>query len=275
MFTVFEMRQEEGGAAPNRILIDAGRVEQLVARFARTRLRPPTDIELTALIEGHIHEEVYYRQALAMGLDQNDAVLRQRMRQKLEFILEDLSAEAIPGDEQLIQFMQRNPEKFRQEPRLSFNQVYLNPDQHPDLATDAIPILARLNNGAAPETVGDRTLLGQVYLLATRYEISRVFGDAFAQQIVVLEPDVWIGPLYSTYGGHLVRVSARQEERLPPLSEVRKQVERDYLVERRQELKDITYQKLREGYEIIIEKHDGTTAVLSGAAAVGSEQSAE
>ena len=98
LFTVFELRQEEDSAAPNRILVDAGQIEQLAARFERTRLRLPTEIELTALIEGHVREEVYYRQALAMGLDQDDAVLRQRMRMKLEFLLEDLAAETTPSD---------------------------------------------------------------------------------------------------------------------------------------------------------------------------------
>jgi len=275
LFTVFELRREEGNTAPNRILVDAGRVEQLVARFERTRLRPPTDIEQAALIEGHIREEVYYRQALAMGLDQDDAVMRQRMRQKLEFLLEDLSATAAPGDEQLIQFMLRYPEKFREEPRLSFTQVYLNPDKHRDLAADALQMLTRLNNGAPLEAEGDRTLLEQEYLLATQHEITRVFGDSFAQQMVVLEPGGWTGPIYSAYGGHLVRVSTKQEERFPELVEIRKQVERDYMAERRQELKDITYRKLREGYEIIIEESAAATTAATEITGTGSAQPAE
>jgi hypothetical protein len=274
LFTAFGLRQEEGSAAPNRILVDAGQVEQLAARFKRTRLRPPTDIELAALIEGRIREEVYYRQALDMGLDQDDAVMRQRMRQKLEFLLEDLSDQSAPGDEQLIQFMQRHPQKFREEPRLSFTQVFLNPDKHQDLAVDAMQLLTRLNNGAPPATEGDRTLLGQEYLLATQHEITRVFGDSFAQQIVVLQPGEWTGPLYSTYGGHLVRVSAKQEEHFPVLAEIRKQVERDYMTERRQELKDITYRKLREGYEIIIEENAGV-ATVTETAGTGSARPAE
>ncbi len=263
LFTVFELRQEEDSAEPNRILVDTGQVEQLAARFTRTRLRPPTDIELAALIEGHIREEVYYRQALAMGLDQDDAVLRQRMRMKLEFLLEDLAAEVAPSDEQLTRFMRDHPERFREEPRLSFTQVFLNPDNHQDLAADAMQMLTRLNNGVPPETEGDRTLLGQEYLLATQHEITRVFGDSFALQIVVLDPGEWTGPFYSAYGGHLVKVSAKQEERFPVLAEIRKQVERDYMVERRQELKDITYRKLREGYEIIIEESAAATTAAT------------
>jgi len=275
LFSVFELRREEGSAAPNRILVDTGQVEQLAARFKRSRLRAPTDIELAALIEGHIREEVYYRQALAMGLDQNDAVMRQRMRQKLEFLLEDLAAEAVPDDEQLTAFMQRHADRFREEPRLSFTQVYLNPDKHQDLAADAMKVLARLNNGAPPETEGDRSLVAQEYLLAPQREITRVFGDSFAQQMVLLEPGGWTGPIYSAYGGHLVRVSTKQEERFPVLAEIRDQVERDYMAERRQELKDITYRKLREGYEIIIEESAGAAAAATETAGVASDQPAE
>lgn len=271
LFTVFELRQEEGGAAPNRILVDTGQVEQLAARFKRTRLRPPTEIELAALIEGHIREEVYYRQALAMGLDQDDAVLRQRMRQKLEFLLEDLAAEAVPGDEQLIRFMQDHPERFRESPLLSFTQVYLNPDKRHDLVADAKKILARLNNGVPPETEGDRTLIEPEHLLVTQHEITRIFGDSFAQQMILLEPGGWSGPIYSAYGGHLVRVSARQQARFPELTEIRKQVERDYMAERRQELKDITYRKLREGYEIVIEESAGATTAVTETTGTGSQ----
>ncbi len=260
---------------PNHILVGSGQLEQLAARFQRSRLRLPTDIELAALIEGHVREEVYYRQALAMGLDRDDAVVRQRMRQKLEFLLEDLATETTPGDEQLIEFMQRHPEKFRQETRISFTQVFLNPDKHQDLAADAMQTLNRLNNGAPPETEGDPTLLEQEFLLATQHQIARIFGDLFAQQIVVLEPGGWSGPFNSTYGDHLVRVSAKQTERFPALEEVRKQVERDYMVQRRLELKDITYQKLREGYEIIVEKRDGAGAGMTENTGAESDQSAE
>ena len=280
LFTAFELRQKEGGTVPNQILVDAGQVEQLVARFKRTRLRPPTDIELAALIEGHVRNEVYYRQALAMGLDQDDAVLRQRMRQKLEFLLEDLSAIAAPDDEQLIQFMQHHPERFRKEPRLSFTQIYLNPDKHQDLAADALQMLARLNNGAPAETEGDRSLTAPEFQLVTGHEIKRIFGDSFAQQLILLEPDGWKGPFFSAYGGHLVKVSARQNGRLPELAEIRAQVERDFLAERRRELKDITYRKLREGYEIIVEevandKSTGTPAAVTETVDTGSLQPAE
>lgn len=253
LFLVFGLRQDEDGAAPNRIQVDNGQVEQFVARFKRTWLRSPTDSELTGLIDGYIRDEVYYREALAMGLDQNDAVVRQRMRMKLEFLLEDLAAEQAVSDELLNAFMQRNPDKFRLETQLSFDHVYLNPDNRQELAGDLKAVLARLQNGAPPETEGDRLLVSPTYETVSESEIRRIFGKSFAQQLVELDPGGWIGPFYSGYGAHLVKVSAKQEGRSLTLEEIRAEVEYEYLVERRQELKDATYRKLREGYEIVID----------------------
>jgi hypothetical protein len=257
LFTVFGLTQDGNTEAANRILVSAGQIDQLSAQFERTRLRPPTEPELSGLIEGFVRDEVYYREALAMGLDQDDPAVRQRMRLKLEFLLEDLATEATPDDEQLTQFMQRHSDRFRKEPRLSFTQVYLNPDKRHDLVIDSVEILARLNNDSPPETEGDSTLVGAEYTLATQFEIGRVFGEDFARQIVALEPGGWTGPLISGYGGHLVRVTAKQAERFPDLSEIRRQVVQEYLVQQRRELKDTTYRKLREGYEIVIETDTG------------------
>jgi hypothetical protein len=257
LFAVFGLRQNENSEVANRILVSAGQIDQLSAQFERTRLRPPTETESAGLIEGFIRNEVYYREARAMGLDQDDPIVRQRMRLKLEYLLEDLATEAIPDDAQLTEFMQRHPDRFREEPRLSFTQVYLNPDNRHDLEADAVSVLARLNNGAPSQAEGDRTLVGAEYKLATQFEIGRVFGKDFARQIVALEPGNWTGPLISGYGSHLVRISAKQAGRYPELSQIRKQVEQEYLIEQRRELKNTTYRRLREDYEIVIEPGSG------------------
>lgn len=253
LFLVFDVRQDEDSTAPNRILVDSGQLAQFVARFERTRLRPPTETELAGLIEGYIRDEVYYREALAMGLDQDDPVVRQRLGLKLDFLLDDLAAEVVPNDELLTAYMQRNPEKFRDESQHSFDHVYFNPDKHQDLAAELKKVLAQLEDGAPPETQGDRMLVEPTYEMVEQSKIARVFGDSFAEQLVELQPGGWAGPLNSGYGVHLVKVTARQDERFPALEEIRGEVQREYMVERRQELKDATYQKLREGYEIVVE----------------------
>jgi hypothetical protein len=256
LFVTFDLRQGDSGETENLILISSGQIEQFSAQFERTWLRSPTDAELAGLVEGYIRNEVYYREARAMGLDENDGIVRQRMRLKLEFLLEDLSVEAPPDDEQLAEFMRRHPDRFQIEPRISFTQIYLNPDKRQDITADAAETLARLAGGGAPEVEGDRLMVDQTQTLASKYKITSVFGASFAEQLVALEPNGWIGPIFSGYGAHLVKVTEKQAGRFPELSEIRDEVARDYMVERRQELKDLTYARFREGYEVVVEAAD-------------------
>jgi len=253
LFAVYEQIREPGSEAPNRIVMTNGQVEQLAANFKRTWMRPATETELAGLIESYVRDEVFYREALAMGLDQSDPVVRQRMRSKLEFILEDLSSTEV-ADEVLLAYLQEHPDKFRSPVQISFQQVYLSTDGRTDLAAEADTVLAKLSEGAAPESLGDPTLVPHAFTLATQSEIERSLGERFGGEVVELaSSDDWVGPMFSAYGGHLVRVSERVDGRDPDLAEIRSLVEREYLAERRVEIKDLAYAKLREGYDVTIE----------------------
>ena len=268
LFLAFDLTHDERPDAANRILVEPSQVEQLAAQFKRTWLRPPTEAELAGLIESYVRDEVYYREALAMGLDQNDPQVRRRMRLKLEFLLEDLTAAEPPDDEVLSAYLQQHPDRFRIEPTLTVRQVYLNPDRRPHLEGDAERILADLRAGAAPDTFGDRSMLPDEQTAVSATEIARTFGKTFAQEVVALEPGTWSGPLYSGLGAHLVLVTDRRAGRLPALAEVRAEVEREYLAQRRQQLKDLAYRKLREGYEVIIEPATAPVEPVNPAGAV-------
>ena len=277
LFIVFEMTQEQGPDAPNRIVVSPGQLEQLAAQFKRTWMRQPTQEELDSLIKGYVRNEVYYREALALGLDRNDPQVRQRMRLKLEFLLEDLTAEGPPSDELLNTFLQQHPDRFFIQPRVSFQQLFLNPDKRADFDADANRILKQLQQGAAVATLGDATMLPYELTQASQNKIRQSFGEAFAADVVKLPVGDWSGPVYSQLGVHLVRVSKHTAGYLPELAEVRDQVERDYLAQRRQQLKDKAYEKLREGYEVVIQEaatEKDTVAKFSGGA-VAATQAAE
>jgi len=254
LFILFDLTREESGDPANRILVSESQVEQLAAQFRRTWLRPPAEEELAGLIESYVRDEIYYREALAMGLDRNDPQVRQRMRLKLEFLLEDLTAQQAPTDEVLDAYLQQNTEKFLIPPRLSFRQVFLSFDRGQTLESDAEQLLVELQAGAAAETLGDPTLLPNEQTVVPERMIARTFGERFAQAVMELEPGSWQGPLFSGLGAHLVLVAERVEGRLPTLAEIRPEVEQEYLAERRRELKERAYRKLREGYEVVIEE---------------------
>lgn len=250
---------------PNRIVIDAGQVAQLTANFERTWMRPPTETELSGLINGFVRDEVYYREALALGLDKNDLLIRRRMRQKLEFALADLSVEETPSDEVLQAFLQQHQDRYTIKPRVAFRHIYLNPDKHQNLTAAAEKLLERLALGDPPERLGDPIMLDLSFALSTQAEIARQFGEAFAQEIFDLSTEEWAGPIYSGLGVHLVEITAREAGRVLSLDEVRSSVERDWLAQKRKEVKDMAYEKLLEGYEVIIEpqalKMDGKSPV--------------
>ncbi len=252
LFGLYAMQNEIEPETPNRIVITPGQTAQLVDRFQRTWSRKPTDEEMRGLIENFVREEIFYREALAMGLDRDDPLVRQRMRQKLEFMLEDLSAATI-DEAGVADYFARNAERYRIESQLTFRQVYLDPARHADLDTAMAKLRIELENGADPETVGDRTMLPPAFELASESELARNFGAQFATQVLDLPVSSWTGPVYSAFGAHLVRIDERVDARIPELAEVRAEVRRDYQVERQREQKDLAYQQLREGYEVIVE----------------------
>lgn len=272
IFVFYGLTRDVASEAPNRIVVSSGQLEQLTANFKRVWMRSPTEDELNALIERHVREEVFYREAVAMGLDQNDPQVRQRMRMKLEYMLEDLSAQNVT-DEALMVFLEKHPEKFRNEAKLSFQQVFLNPDKRKNLEADAKQLLARLNDGASSDSVGDPTLVPVDYSLATQSEIARTFGDRFVKEAIKLEAGNWTGPVYSSYGGHLVKVSERVDAYLPALDEIRATVEREYLVLQKHELKEQAYLKLRENYEVSVEPV--SSAQSSGSEIIATAQASE
>jgi hypothetical protein len=233
-----------------KIVVTPGKVEQLVTGFSRTWYRPPTQQELKGLVEDYIREEVLYREALAMGLDKDDTIVRRRMRQKLEFLTEDTTAAAPPTDQELQSWLDKHPDKFRVEAKMAFSQVYFNANRRGESASAAASkTLAQINSprkSIAAAKLGDATMLPHELPLSSVGEIASVFGDEFAQQIAQLETGRWTGPVQSGYGWHLVLVSERTEERSKPLSEVRDAVHREWLAARRREIVDSTYSKLRE-----------------------------
>ena len=256
LFLVFDLTSETDQPGERRIVVTPGQVEQLAGQFSRTWLRPPTPGELDGLVERYVRSEIYYREALAMGLGQDDPYVRNRLALKLEVLLDDLSAEAEPADAELARFLTEHAERFAEPARLSFRQVYLNPDRHPDTAAEAQRLLELLRSGADPDGLGDVSLLIPGVDAATPEEIARQFGQDFAEALVGLDPGGWVGPIRSAFGVHLVRVSRRQPARQPALTEIRDAVLAEWRDQRRREAREQAYQRLRERYQIVM---DGAT----------------
>jgi parvulin-like peptidyl-prolyl isomerase len=215
--------------------------------------RPPTETELKGLIDSYIKEEVYYREALALGLDQDDTVLRRRLMQKMEFLSNDLAELNQPDETALNKYFLDNQEKYEIPPRISFTHIYFSLDKRGEKALeDAKSVLARLTVMRAPER-GDSFMLQYDFVQETPFEVERLFGKRFAEQLFKSEISTWKGPIESGYGFHLVRISEKVDPQMPELSSVIDKVRTDLMFEQRQRVNKEIYEKFKERYEIVIE----------------------
>ena len=240
-----------------KIVITPGQVEHLEDTFARAHQRPPDPDELKGLIRDYVREEVYYREGLALGLDRDDAPIRQRLRQKMEFISEDVAAQAQPTGEQLQSYLSDHPEKFRIDKHFTFRQVYLDPARHGErVNSDAQQMLAQLNKIGARADVAN---LGDPFLLegntdnASSRDVARDYGEKFAASLAELPAGKWAGPVESGLGMHVVCVTNRTDGRLPQLNEVREAVRREWANDYRLESNRKFYEALLNRYTVTVE----------------------
>ena len=124
-----ELRVETCSDEPGKIVITQRQIDHLATGFAKTWQRPPAEQELTGLIQEHVREEVFCREAVAMGMDKDDTVIRRRLRQKMEFVSDDIAAQTEPTEADLNAYLQEHADAFRIEQQFTFQQVYLNPQK--------------------------------------------------------------------------------------------------------------------------------------------------
>jgi len=240
------------------IIVKAGQIDRMVEGWKKTRMRAPTVDELKGLIEDRIREEIYYREALAMGLDRDDMIIRRRLRQKMEFLSHDLTAQVDPTEAELEAYLQENTIMFLIEPWITFRHIYLNLDKRGnDTHNDALRLLARLRSGdnkIDAATLGDPFPLPRDYESVPESDVRNLFGRDFTAQLLTQELNVWHGPVPSGYGLHLVLIRERTKPRIPELDEVRDAVSREWVETRRRETNEEIFKQLRERYTVVVER---------------------
>lgn len=258
LFLIFAWRGDNG-LTSNRIVITQGQVDALAAGFAGVWQRPANEQELKSLVDDFVREEMATREAMRMALDRDDVVIRRRLRQKVEFLTEDISNASPPTDAELRTYLNQHPDKFRTEPAVAFRQVFLDPSRrHAATAHDAKLLLARLSTSGADadiKTLGDPLMLPSEMPLSSQSEVARTFGNGFADEVLRLEPGRWAGPIESAYGLHIVFASQRVEGQLPSLAQIRPLVEREVLSDRQTRELDTMYSQLLKRYHVTMEAH--------------------
>jgi hypothetical protein len=256
LFGLFSLVGAKEVEQPAKIVVSAARIANLTNGFARTWQRPPTGEELRGLIDDYIRDEVFYREGKAIGLDRDDIVIRRRIRQKMEFVAEEMSV-AEPSDDQLGAYLASHPDKFRIEDRLTFRHVFLSAARRAkSLEGDAEGVaaeLARTTTAFDAATLGDHFLLGDEFRAMTRSDIARTFGEPFAERLSALDHGRWQGPIPSPYGLHFVLLEEHAQGTLQSLDAVRQAVRREWMNARRIEAEEKLYRTLRARFEIVVD----------------------
>jgi hypothetical protein len=262
LFALYGLAGKRSAEAPEKIVVSASRVANLGDGFARTWRRLPNEQELQGLIEDYIRDEVFYREGRAAGLDRDDVIIRRRVRQKMEFLADEMSVPE-PSDEQLAAYLASNPERFRAEDQLTFHQVFLSATRRANtIDSDSkrlAGILARADGAVDATALGDAFLLGEEFRAVSLTKVTSIFGESFAKQLSVTEKG-WQGPVSSGFGQHFVFISGRVPGKLPPLDAIRPAVQREWANARRLEAEQKLYASLRGRYEIVIEKPQAKAA---------------
>ncbi|HEX4848369.1 MAG TPA: peptidylprolyl isomerase, partial [Novosphingobium sp.] len=242
------------GRAPDlgerRIVVDERVVGGLVSRFYDSFRRMPTREETDGLIRDWVQDQVYYREALVLGLDENDEVVVRRMRRKMESLAVADAETKTPSDAELEAMIAKDPARYADEPRTSFEHVYLGADT-PQARAEAERQLQRLHKGEA--VAGVPLPIPARFAKASSSDISGQFGDEFTLALRNLPTGQWSGPVASGLGLHMVRVTERGAAQPPQLAKVRQRVENDWRAAATAKAREEAYARILKGYDVVIE----------------------
>ncbi len=223
-----------------------------------------TSAERKALVDEYVREEALYREAIALGLDQGDYVIRQRLIQRLEFMLEDNTETADVGQDELMEFYREFSDDYIEPDVYSFTHVFFNAELRGDAGAreSATQTLAELNEQKIPFSgsfgLGDRPLYFQNYIERTRDFVEANLGQDLISMLDHVEPSAstWYGPIQSPYGWHLVLLILRESARLPELDEIEDRVREDYGRMRKQQTQRLQIDQVIDSYEVSLEGLD-------------------
>jgi peptidyl-prolyl cis-trans isomerase C len=256
-FALFGTPEEDTGE--NLVHVDAARIEGMISQWESSRQRPPTRQEIQGLIDSYVKEEVLFRQAVSMGLNEDDPTTRRRMAQKLEFLTSDLASAVQPAEGELEEYYADNEATYREPDQITFSQVFFNPDDRKDATIeDAKAELEKLRTAGKPDPAtlkaGDRSMITKYFASADQAEIARQMGGGFAESVMKLGPGQWHGPVLSGYGAHLVYVFEVKKGAVPELATVKGKVLQNWSVEQREQFNIDFLESLKAQFQIVIDE---------------------
>lgn len=254
LFVVYRLLNPEAFSRPdrNRIEITRDDLTQMSVQWRAQGLPPLTAQQWKSLIDARVREEVLFREAVALGLDRDDTIVKRRMVQKMDFLAQDLAAAREPTSADLRAWFESHRERFTFPPRRSFRHVYFALDRKgaPAKEAAAAAIAQLLREPSA--RVGDDFMFQDNYADRTPDQIAKDFGPRFAQAVFKQAPGQWQGPVESGYGWHAVLVTEATPPRVPAFEEIEPEVRTDWIGEQAELAKKRVYDAMRARYEVVL-----------------------
>jgi len=245
--------------SPRRIVVTAEELRGLRQEHRRRTGANPTPADEEALLGRYLDDEVLYREALALGLERGDVIIRRRLIQKMQFLTEDMSPIPEPTDTDLDAYLASHRKRYAIGDRVSLTHVFFTPYRpDDDVEARASDARAQLAAGIDPTTLGDPFVRGRDFVLETEPELAGVFGPGFATAVMALPVGEWSAPIRSSYGVHLVRVRERRAAQSLGVAELRDRLRHDWREERRADANQAALARLRAQYEIDVEREAPT-----------------
>jgi hypothetical protein len=249
--------EANGSNSSDRIVLTEDDLRQMKVAWLGQGRPSPTPEELHGLIESKVREEILYREALALGLDKEDTIVKRRLAQKMAFLAEDLTDIRDPTIEELKTWFEKNHERFTLPPRISFRHLYFSPDRRGEHVKEAAASTRdRLDGKHADSpvaaTLADSFLFEDYYGNRTPEQVANVFGTAFAASLFQLAPGSWQGPIESGLGWHVVWVESKAPDRTPAFEEIEPDIKSEWIEEQRIESKRLVFDAMKARYEVIL-----------------------
>jgi hypothetical protein len=262
-YALFSPQAEEENE--RSILVNVSKVQWMQNSWKQRWNRLPTKEELDGLIQQYIKETVLYKEAVHMGLDKDDGIIRRRLAQKVEFLAKDLVIYTPPTEEDLKKYYEEHQDKYKPDVTYTFTQIYFDPDKRGENTLDDAKkvkekLVAQGSMLQKIEGLGDDYMTANYFVANTPMEIRKNFGSGFAQSVMELKAGVWHGPVLSGFGTHLVFINEIVSPPVPPLEEIKARVLEDWISDKREELNDEFYKALKAEYTIVVE--DDNVSVL-------------
>ncbi len=237
------------------ITISPAEMERQAQIFATENRRQPSDADLEGLLFAHIEEQVLMREAMRLGLNEDDTIIRRRLAQKMRFMIDDVSVPALPDRAGLETWFNDNTHFFIRPETRSFEHIYLSPKGRADTVISDAEIL--LGGGVADnwQGMGDAFMAGRSFNTLAQPAVQRDFGTTFAQKLFAL-PDTqdWQGPISSAFGVHLVRLTKVTPEYLPDFEDIQIEVEAVWLDEAKRAENTKALEALIAKYKVEVEE---------------------